>query len=121
MIHKAILVLTAFMFVWISCLFYATVRPIFFEKEKDLYIPYDEVIHIALLKNGNEEILNFDQEMLFLQQLNKLKSLNFILRNKKNEILFFDKIIIYRFNEENLNILPLKATECVNIICLNNL
>ncbi|HRD55623.1 MAG TPA: hypothetical protein PLC42_04410 [Parachlamydiaceae bacterium] len=113
--------LTACMFIWTSFLFYATVRPVFFEKEQGLYLPYGDVINIALIKNGKEELLSFDQEMQFLIQLNGLKTLNFKLINDKNEIFPFEKIVIYRFDQNNLNILPAKATTQTSNICLNSL
>lgn len=74
------------MIIFFSYLFLMMMIPIFFEEKQDDYLPYHEILNIAVVIDHKEYVLNLEQQNNLLTYL------------KRWESPFFEKIIIYRFN-----------------------
>lgn len=96
-------------------LFYLKMSPIFLNGPDEKFISYSQVCAIAVLVDGIEYTLNFDQQNHVLRCLNKMEN----YPSEIEENLDFEKIIIYRFDQPNL-IISKNKVDFVDKLCLNN-
>lgn len=123
MLNKTLSTLSVLLFLFFSCLICYKMQSVFSQPNKTLLIPYNDVKGISIFVHQKEYPLNFEQQNMLLTKLNQQNKLEISLKNKIDQIIDFEKIIIYRFKKPDLTILnqtTLNEPPFFNEICLNN-
>jgi len=99
-IHKAIWVLATFMLVFMACLLFVKMKPIFLKAPDQKIVAFNEVRGASIEKDKVLYTLNFEAQENLIRLLNQLELEDFFAEFGKQ--MDFDRIIIYRFDQPDL-------------------
>lgn len=95
--------------IFLACMatvLYFNVRPHILPHADESYLHLNDIEGMAIIYKGVEYTLNFEQQNEIALLLNNSKILSQGLKDLSIELPFFDKIVIYQFNQTTLDVSP---------------
>jgi|GEM_PF-2219723 len=92
------------MLLFVGFMFYANMTPLFLNQPKEKYLSYNGVSGVSIMYQNKLYTLNFNQQNHLLKYLNELQPSEKI---DLNDYIGYEKMIIYRFNEPDLDLQPM--------------